>query len=595
MDIFTYLLPALAALIIVFFMLACPRLKTAELAVPEEEKHGISYRDAVVLILICAVYAVVAFYALGNTDSPQSFCHFSGRGSYADIELETDTEISDIRFFAGLNTGTYYVQFSKDGQNYTDVGKLSQDYSDIFKWCDIEFDSGAVTHAKYIRLISDGDLYMGELAVYDESDTKMDLPRLSYQEGATRLFDEQSLVPDEMTYMNSSYFDEVYHARTALENIQNIYPYEVSHPPLGKLIISLGMRMFGVTPFGWRFMGTLFGVLMLPCLYVFIKKLFCGTAIPACGTAIFAFDFMHYVQTRIATVDTYAVFFIILMYLFMYLYVSSDRLKYLAWSGVLFGIGAACKWTCLYAGAGLGVIWLAHWILKGKDFKISAFIENCLFCVVFFILIPGVIYYASYYPYGAAKGMSGVGMYFKKEYAEIVLKNQSYMLHYHEGVHSPHPYSSRWYQWVLDIRPILYYLQYIGGDKVSAFGAFVNPLLCWGGLVAIFAMGYLAAVRRDRISAFLLVGYLAQLVPWMFITRTTFEYHYFACTVFLTLALCRVFSVMRRNSGKWKLAVYGLTAACVGLFVLFYPALSGLTVTLRYSNGFLGWLPTWPF
>jgi hypothetical protein len=31
------------------------------------------------------------------------------------------------------------------------------------------------------------------------------------------------------------------------------------------------------------------------------------------------------------------------------------------------------------------------------------------------------------------------------------------------------------------------------------------------------------------------------------------------------------------------------------LFIAFYPALSGLTVTLKYADGVLGWLPTWPF
>ena len=33
---------------------------------------------------------------------------------------------------------------------------------------------------------------------------------------------------------------------------------------LGKLIIGLGIRIFGITPFGWRFMGTLFGVRIIP-------------------------------------------------------------------------------------------------------------------------------------------------------------------------------------------------------------------------------------------------------------------------------------------------------------------------------------------
>jgi dolichyl-phosphate-mannose--protein O-mannosyl transferase len=63
-------------------------------------------------------------------------------------------------------------------------------------------------------------------------------------------------------------FDEVYHAKTAYEYIRKVLPDEDTHPPLGKAIIALGIQIFGMTPFGWRFMGILFGILMLPLLYV---------------------------------------------------------------------------------------------------------------------------------------------------------------------------------------------------------------------------------------------------------------------------------------------------------------------------------------
>ena len=60
--------------------------------------------------------------------------------------------------------------------------------------------------------------------------------------------------------MNSTYFDEIYHARTAYEHIHGIRPYENTHPPLGKILIGIRIRLFGMTPFGWRFIGTLLGV-----------------------------------------------------------------------------------------------------------------------------------------------------------------------------------------------------------------------------------------------------------------------------------------------------------------------------------------------
>ena len=75
------------------------------------------------------------------------------------------------------------------------------------------------------------------------------------QQGGGALTDEPETVPLEATYENSTYFDEIYHARTAYEHILGLEPYENTHPTLGKLLISLGIRAFGMNPFGWRFMG----------------------------------------------------------------------------------------------------------------------------------------------------------------------------------------------------------------------------------------------------------------------------------------------------------------------------------------------------
>lgn len=580
LNALTYIFPAATLLLIILFYFGTPSLKSAELESSEEKSF--CRLDCILLALIVILYSAVAFYNLGDTKAPQSFCHFRYNDSVT-VDMGEDTAVNEILYYSGLNTGKCVVEYSHDGEFFYAVGCMDQKYSALLKWNSVEFMDGADSKTRYIRITSDSDLYIGEMSIRTGKGVVT---------GEGELFDEQSLVPDYMTYLNSSYFDEIYHARTAYENIEGIYPYEISHPPLGKLIIAGGIELLGMTPFGWRFSGTLFGVLMLPVLFVFLKKMFGGTAVPACGTAIFAADFMHFTQTRIATIDTYAVFFILLMYLFMYLYVTGGRLRYLALSGVFFGIGAACKWTCFYAGAGLAVIWLIHWM---RNFELKGFIKNCLFCLCFFVLIPAAIYYVSYFPYAQARGMSGAGMFFTKDYADIVLGNQQFMFDYHSGVHSEHPYSSRWYQWVLNIRPILYYLQYYTDGKRSSFGAFLNPVLCWAGLIAIFINAYLAVSRRDRTAEFIVIGYLAQLLPWVFITRTTFEYHYFPSAVFLLLAICRVFSLMKNNRRDWRISVCGLTGMSVALFVLFYPVLSGKLVDSSLASSLLKWLPSWPF
>jgi 4-amino-4-deoxy-L-arabinose transferase-like glycosyltransferase len=575
-------------------------------------RYPMCRKDALPLILITLVYGIVAFIALGDNFAPQTFCHFKDTGNYVLIELDEETEISQVMYYSGLKSGDYYLQFSQDNETWVDQTSMPQSHADLFKWQYATLAEGNAP-VRYVRIIAGSELYLGELALYDGDGQLISADRLIYDAGCAPLFDEQELIPDEPTYMNSAYFDEIYHARTAYENVTNVYPYEVSHPPLGKLIISVGVRIFGMTPFGWRIMGVIFGILMLPILYVFIKNLFGSTAVSACGTAIFAFDFMHFVQTRIATIDTYAVFFILLSYLFMYRWLTRDTsspfakkstgLGDLAMSGITFGIGCACKWTVIYAGAGLGVLWLLGHITyiigrvksgRGKG-VFGSLVRNILFCIAFFVVVPCAVYYASYYPYGKASGLSGFGMYFTREYLDIVIANQQFMFGYHTGLVSTHPYSSHWYQWLLDIRPILYYRSVYDDGTKSAFGAFVNPILCWGGLLAMLTMAWLGLARRDKKALFILIGYLSQLAPWMLVTRLTFEYHYFPCVVFLVLAICHVFDYIRRTRVPWRRYVYGFTAACLVLFIAYYPVLSGLRVPESYTK-LLRWIPSmWPW
>ncbi|MGN1001406.1 MAG: phospholipid carrier-dependent glycosyltransferase [Oscillospiraceae bacterium] len=619
MSRLTLIFPIAAGIfLLLVFLEYLPCLRRDLAPAPEPDKR-FSRRDAAAAGVITLAYAVTAFTGLGVNSAPQSFHHFRGAGDSVLIQLDGETELGALMYYTGLHTGDYSLQLSADGETWTEPAAMPQGYADLFKWnyADLPESAGPV---RYVRIEAQRELNLGELALYDARGELIPAESLCC-DGAEALFDEQDTVPESPSFLNSSYFDEIYHARTALEHIEGENPYEITHPPLGKLIIGLGIRLFGMTPFGWRSMGTLFGVLMVPALYVFLKKMFGGTAVPACCTAVFAFDFMHFVQTRLATIDTYGVFFTLLMYLFLYLYLTAERgvgapkwkwLLPLALCGLSFGLGAASKWTCLYAGAGLGLLWLidrvrrwlaarredrqsAHWGENGRNAYWRETGENVLWCLLFFVALPCLIYYLSYYAYGRARGMEGVGMFFTRDYLNLVLDNQKYMFSYHSGVNATHPYSSRWWQWILDIRPILYYQEYFDDGTKSAFGAFVNPMLCWGGLLAMLSMAYLALFRRDKKAAFILLGYLAQLLPWVFVGRITFEYHYFPSTVFLTLALGHVFTSVWQYSPGRKRLLFSFTAVSLVLFAAFYPVLSGLRVPTWYTYGFLRWLPGWPF
>lgn len=581
---------AIALTLALFLQLAWP----ARTPIPRRT----SRRGGIGIAVLTAVYAVAAFTGLGSARDPQHFCTLEA-GESATLALDGVHSIDTVWYYTGLYTGEYTLAYSTDGVTFTPAGTMPQGYADLFKWLQPEMTDAAPATAAYVRVTASAHLELGEFALYDPQGKRIAVREITGPASAAALCDEADTVPASSTYFNSSYFDEIYHARTAYEHLRGVYPYEVSHPPLGKEILSLGIRLFGMTPFGWRCMGALFGVAMLPLMWDLLRRMFRDDRVALCGTALLACDFMHLTQTRIATIDSFATLFILLMYLFLYRYFTEGKLRHLAACGIAFGVGAATKWTCLYAGAGLGVLWALHWVFQGVQAHrdgdgrryVRRLISNIGFCLVFFVLVPGMIYYASYYPYGAARGLHGAGMYFTREYAAIVLENQRFMFTYHAGLVATHPYASRWWQWLLDLRPILYYLSY-GDGTVSTIGAFVNPLLCWGGLLALPVLAY-RAVRHDRTALFLLVGYLAQVLPWVFISRLTFEYHYFAATLFLVLALGYVFDRLRQR-GYFGI-VYAFIAASGALFALFYPVLTGVTVSRSYAWNVLKWLPDWPF
>ena len=619
------------ALLLLFFS-GLPNLKTCELprTLMKSEPDRLN-RLAVMLITV--LYAVCAFWNLGNTRSPQTFVPMEGRDVI--LRLPEDTVPDRLVLFPGVGQGSYSIEYSNDAEGWRPQTSFDQDHVAVLKWQILPLNLTAPVN--YLRIhCTSGSPWLGELALWD-ADGNAILAASSIPE----LTDEGGLVPPVSNFLNSSYFDEIYHARTAWEHLHGIWPYEISHPPLGKELLSLGILLFGMTPFGWRFSGTVVGVLMLPAMYRFLKRLFGTGRAPVLGTALLASGFLHYVQTRIATVDSYAVFFILLMYDEMYAWLTEGKTRNLAMCGILFGLGAACKWTCLYAGAGLAVLWLGHWLLellsaihaqgtvlptrpagsaadtpealaaearitgssepqprhaagRGTDSAgtlLRAFLKNASLCVLFFVLIPGLIYYLSYLPYGISQNAP----LFSRAYTKLVLDNQSFMFSYHAHIKAEHPYSSRWYQWVLDIRPILYYLEYLPDGKRVSFGAFVNPMICWGGLLSLLVLGWTALFRRDRTAAFLLVGYASGLVPWMFISRLTFAYHYFASALFLVPSLCYVFALFEDGPRRLRRYPIWFTAISVLLFAWFFPALNGIAVQNDLATRLLGWLPTWPF
>lgn len=203
--------------------------------------------------------------------------------------------------------------------------------------------------------------------------------------------------------------------------------------------------------------------------------------------------------------------------------------------------------------------------------------------MVSFILIPATIYVVSYYPFMKVYGGSLI---------ENAINNSKLMLSYHSVTVFEHPYSSEWYQWIWDKQSLLDALAITAEGKVSSVATIGSPLVVWGGIAAFIYTGYLWVCKKDRNAGFLVIMYLANLLPWLLVHRTVFIYHYYPCI--LTLILLVAYSVIKLSGSKKRFAVTVMVISVV-LFIMYYPELTGLAVSRHYIDNVLELVKSWRF
>ena len=282
--------------------------------------------------------------------------------------------------------------------------------------------------------------------------------------------------------------------------------------------------------------------------------------------------------------------------------------------GIAFGFGIASKWTGAYAGAGLAIIFFVQLFQRFREYRyallspkgstsgishkhiIKSFPQNTLrtilFCVVFFVVIPFIIYLLSYLPFVDA---------YRPGLFERMLKNQETMFNYHSALDATHPYSSTWSEWPIMKRPMFYYSNRLEGTIRQGISSFGNPLVWWAGIPALLYTGYLAIKKKQKAAIFLCIAFLAQYLPWTLVSRCTFIYHYFPSVPFIVLSIGYSFMQLREIKGLQKhpkrfyglLLGYALTAFI--LFIMFYPVISGSPVSYEYVDKFLRWMDSWVF
>ena len=206
--------------------------------------------------------------------------------------------------------------------------------------------------------------------------------------------------------------------------------------------------------------------------------------------------------------------------------------------------------------------------------------------VLFYVLLPLCLYIGSYLPYWWRDPAFSLSDWWQCQVS---------MFSYHATLKATHPFESRWYTWLLGLRPVWYYRNgYLPYGMKASIAGMAGPVIWLVGLAALVGLlWHQVSGRGSRQGAGVLILYGTQLIPWMLVTRCTFLYHYFPSSMFCLAALALVLARMKHVDWAKKIAA-GLCVVALVLFVLYYPALSGLPIPAWWADA-LNALPSFGF
>ncbi len=529
-----------------------------------EQNTKLNIKDYIALGIILIAYSVISFINLGSTINPNTFLRVEKTDNII-IELKNQEDIIKMKIFNGECNAKYQLYSSTDGKKYTYIN----DYvgTGALSWQEERI----ISKGKYIKILFLEKSSIGEIAFYNNNKEIIKIEDVIYNKKHIKsLNDEQNTIPNKISYMNSSYFDEIYFARTAYEYTQGMETYEWTHPPLGKLIQAIPIYINNyLSPFNYRLMGNISGILMIAVMYIFAKELFKKRKYAIFASLLMVFDTFHFAQTRMGTVDSHLILFILLASYFMVKYAKNNKTFYLLLSGIFFGLSVSVKWTGLYGGIALAIIFFTH-LVKNKKINIKNFLKGTLF----FVVIPLFIYSSLYLIFPNNKLNHTTNF-------ENIINQQQDMYNYHSKLNATHYFSSKWYTWPISYKPVWYHQEILNNDTKETISGIGNIVIWWMGIIGFLYSLIKLIIKKDKQSFIIVVSMLSLWLPYAFIGRVMFLYHYFPVLPFMMLGIVNLFkSIEEKYKLKYLIPLYMIFV--IAFFIIYYPVISGIETPVSY-------------
>ncbi|WP_435822040.1 dolichyl-phosphate-mannose--protein mannosyltransferase [Actinacidiphila alni] len=414
-------------------------------------------------------------------------------------------------------------------------------------------------------------------------------------------------------------------------------PGYVVHPPMGKWVIAVGEWMFGLNPFGWRFMMALIGTLSVLMLCRIGRRLFRSTALGCVAGTLLAVDGLHFVMSRIALLDLVISFFALAA--FGCLLVDRDwsrarlaralpvdengfarpdqhtgdrvGMGWRPWriaAAVCLGLACASKWNGLYFLAVFGVMTVVWDVgsrrLAGARRPYLAVLRKDLGWAALTILPVALVTYLlswtgwflSDNAYGRhwADGRGGTWSWIPAPIRSL-WHYEVQVYDFNVNLQTPHPYQSNPWSWLVLGRPVSYFFQSPknGEDgchtasgcsrEIIALG---TPLLWWSACFALIYLIYRWAMRRDWRAGAILCAAGAGYLPWfLYQDRTIFFFYAVAFVPYLCLAVAMMVGAFlgppTASEGRRMWGAVGggtLVLLIIWNFIYFFPIYTGMTI-----------------
>jgi dolichyl-phosphate-mannose-protein mannosyltransferase len=435
---------------------------------------------------------------------------------------------------------------------------------------------------------------------------------------------------------NAVVFDEIYYAadaqsllqsgveKTAVENLEsemlnantNIFFDQgafVAHPPFGKWLIALGEYLFGFTPFGWRFSAALFGTLLIILTFLVARRLLKSNWFALFAASLVALDGLAIVMSRVALLDGFLVFFILLALFFFLVDIDQSKIKvdnqplnesrfgpHYSWhlyrwlAGISLGLAISIKWSGLWFLAVFGVLAILVDIFFRSQFQpkrifFGHIIKDWWLLFIQLPLTAFLIYLLSWT--GWFVSSIGWGRNISQNALISLYEYHREIWNFHTGLTQSHNYEAHAAGWLILLRPTAFYYEETNlncaadlcSSEILALG---NPAIWWVGVVALISL-LVWFIRQPKFEiSIILVLFLVGWLPWFaYPNRPTFYFYAIVMMPFIAIALAFLFRQLTwilKSNGFSNWAGTSLTAIylfiVLGLTIFFLPIWTAISI-----------------